>query len=101
MMARSATGTRADAADVDERGRPRVRTVISAGGGEGGRGGGGGGGGGRAQDQDADEFDYEEDFQDDEEGIAQIDDLADEDERKELEVRALSAGLSLPGVLSR
>ncbi|BGP29429.1 transcription factor IIF subunit tfg1 [Rhodotorula toruloides] len=85
MMARSATGTRADSSDIDERGRPRVRTVISAGG-EGGRGGGGARGG-RAQDQDADEFDYEEDFQDDEEGIAQIDDLADDDERKELEER--------------
>lgn len=37
-------------------------------------------------DQDDDEFDYEEDFQDDEEGIAKIDDMADEQEVKELEV---------------
>lgn len=34
-----------------------------------------------------DEFDYDEEFQDDEEGIARIDDLADEQETKELEVR--------------
>ena len=43
-----------------------------------GRGGG--------DEQGDDEFDYEEDFQDDEEGIATIDDLADEAETKELEV---------------
>lgn len=44
---------------------------------------------GREMEQDDDEFDYEEDFQDDEEGIAKIDDLADEEETKELEVRSL------------
>lgn len=43
--------------------------------------------GGRGQEQEDDEFDYEEDFQDDEEGIARIDDLADEVETKEIEVR--------------
>jgi transcription initiation factor TFIIF subunit alpha len=45
------------------------------------------GDGGRGQEQEHDEFDYEEDFQDDEEGIATIDDLADEEETKKLEVR--------------
>lgn len=45
------------------------------------------GAGGRGQEQEDDEFDYEEDFQDDEEGIAKIDDLADEEETKEIEVR--------------
>lgn len=39
------------------------------------------------QEQGDDEFDYDEEFQDDEEGIAKIDDLADEQETKELEVR--------------
>ncbi|SCZ92505.1 BZ3500_MvSof-1268-A1-R1_Chr5-2g07923 [Microbotryum saponariae] len=42
---------------------------------------------GRGQDQDDDEFDYDEEFQDDEEGVAKIDDLADEQETKELEER--------------
>lgn len=48
---------------------------------------------GAGDEQGDDEFDYEEDFQDDEEGIATIDDLADEAETKELEV-------SLPPVAS-
>ncbi|KAM0746973.1 hypothetical protein T439DRAFT_383608 [Meredithblackwellia eburnea MCA 4105] len=34
-----------------------------------------------------DEFEFEEDFQDDEEGVAKIDDMADEQETKELEER--------------
>lgn len=33
-----------------------------------------------------DEFEYEEDFQDDEEGIARVDDLVGEEEQKEIEV---------------
>lgn len=37
--------------------------------------------------QSEDEFDFEEDFQDDEEGIARVDDLADEEAVKELEGR--------------
>lgn len=40
------------------------------------------------QEMEDDEFDYEEDFQDDEEGVATVDDLADEQETKELEVSA-------------
>lgn len=40
------------------------------------------------QEMEDDEFDYEEDFQDDEEGVATIDDLADEQETKDLEVSA-------------
>ncbi|GAA5990655.1 hypothetical protein JCM10908_003173 [Rhodotorula pacifica] len=94
MLERSTVGTKPDPddGDVDDLGRPRIRTVISA------TSGGAGGGndnlrGGRGprkrggQDQDDDEFDYEEDFQDDEEGIAKIDDLADEEETRELEER--------------
>ncbi|SCV72546.1 BQ2448_4083 [Microbotryum intermedium] len=42
---------------------------------------------GRGQEQDDDEFDYDEEFQDDEEGVAKIDDLADEQETKELDER--------------
>jgi transcription initiation factor TFIIF subunit alpha len=81
MMAKSAVGTRVDNTEANERGRSKIKTVVSAGGaGKKKRGG---------QDQDDDEFDYEEDFQDDEEGIAKIDDLADEAEAKELEVRRL------------
>ncbi|GAA5910996.1 hypothetical protein JCM8208_003952 [Rhodotorula glutinis] len=83
MLANSAQGSRLDAADRAG-GRPQVRAVISSG----PRAGAGGSRGrGRAADQGDDEFDYEEDFQDDEEGIAKIDDLADEDETKELEER--------------
>jgi len=86
MIARSAAGIKVDGGDdEDVRGKPKIRTVISTNDGGGTRSGGrakGRGGG----DQDDDEFDYEEDFQDDEEGIAKIDDLADEDETKELEV---------------
>lgn len=84
MIARSAAGIKVDE-DDDVRGRPKIKSVISTNDGNGTRSGGrakGRGGG----DQDDDEFDYEEDFQDDEEGIAKIDDLADEDETKELEV---------------
>ncbi|GAA6010935.1 hypothetical protein JCM11491_004608 [Sporobolomyces phaffii] len=87
MIARSAVGIKVDDDDADDHGKPRLKAVISATTGTGGgaraaaRGRGGGG------DQDDDEFDYEEDFQDDEEGIAKIDDLADEDETKELEER--------------
>ncbi|CEQ39045.1 SPOSA6832_00531 [Sporobolomyces salmonicolor] len=85
MMAKSAAGIRVDGAD-DVRGRPRVRTVISTG--DGGNGAKGGKRRNRQeQEQGDDEFDYEEDFQDDEEGIAKIDDLADEEETKELEER--------------
>jgi len=92
MLANSAHGSRLDAAD-NAGGRPQVRTVISSGA---GAGAGGSRGRGRAADQGDDEFDYEEDFQDDEEGIAKIDDLADEEETKELEVRpSSSACLSL------
>lgn len=43
--------------------------------------------GNRGQAQGDDEFEYEEDFQDDEEGIARVDDLVGEDEQKEIEVR--------------
>ncbi|GAA5871135.1 hypothetical protein JCM16303_001702 [Sporobolomyces ruberrimus] len=85
MIARSAAGIKVDE-DDDVRGRPKIKSVISTNDGNGTRSGGrakGRGGG----DQDDDEFDYEEDFQDDEEGIAKIDDLADEDETKELEER--------------
>ncbi|GAA5867692.1 hypothetical protein JCM3774_003378 [Rhodotorula dairenensis] len=95
MLERSTVGTKPDpdGGDLDDLGRPRIRTVISS------TSGGAGGGGsdslrGRkgprrrgGQDQDDDEFDYEEDFQDDEEGIAKIDDLADEEETRELEER--------------
>ncbi|GAA5963755.1 hypothetical protein JCM3765_006840 [Sporobolomyces pararoseus] len=84
MIARSAAGIKIDE-DDDVRGKPKIKTVISTNDGgtrSGGRAKGRGGG-----DQDDDEFDYEEDFQDDEEGIAKIDDLADEDETKELEER--------------
>lgn len=101
MLERSTVGTKPDpddgGGDLDDLGRPRIRTVISSTSGGGGGAGGGGGGGGRGgprrrggQDQDDDEFDYEEDFQDDEEGIAKIDDLADEEETRELEVRRSS-----------
>lgn len=62
----------------DVAGAPKMKSVI----------GGGGRRSGDGQEQDFDEFDYEEDFQDDEEGIAKIDDLADEEETKELEVRS-------------
>ncbi|GAA5901873.1 uncharacterized protein JCM6883_000423 [Sporobolomyces salmoneus] len=85
MMARSAAGIKIDE-DEDVRGKAKMKTVISTNDGTGTRSGGrpkGRGGG----DQDDDEFDYEEDFQDDEEGIAKIDDLADEEETKELEER--------------
>lgn len=88
MMARSAAGIKIDE-DEDVRGKAKMKTVISTNDGTGTRSGGrpkGRGGG----DQDDDEFDYEEDFQDDEEGIAKIDDLADEEETKELEVSLLS-----------
>lgn len=96
MLDRSAVGTKPDPddGDLDDLGRPRIRTVISS------TSGGAGGGSSRGrrgprkragQDQDDDEFDYEEDFQDDEEGIAKIDDLADEDETRELEVRHASS----------
>ncbi|GAA5925070.1 transcription factor IIF subunit TFG1 [Sporobolomyces koalae] len=84
MIARSAAGIKIDE-DDDTKGRPRIKSVISTNDGgtrSGGRAKGRGGG-----DQDDDEFDYEEDFQDDEEGIAKIDDLADEDETKQLEER--------------
>ncbi|BGP19045.1 transcription factor IIF subunit tfg1 [Rhodosporidiobolus nylandii] len=77
MMANSALGSRLE--PEEERGRSKIKTVVSAGGGGKKKRGG--------QDQDDDEFDYEEDFQDDEEGIAKIDDLADEEEAKELEER--------------
>lgn len=94
MLERSTVGTKADpdADDLDAFGRPRIRTVISST--SGGQGGGDDHFRGRkgpkkrgGQDMDDDEFDYEEDFQDDEEGIAKIDDLADEEETRELEVR--------------
>lgn len=66
-------------------GAGKLRTVNRSSGGNddelSGRRGKGGG------EQGDDEFDYEEDFQDDEEGIAKIDDMADEEETKELEVR--------------
>ncbi|KAG0665390.1 hypothetical protein C6P46_006837 [Rhodotorula mucilaginosa] len=99
MLERSTVGTKPDpddgGGDLDDFDRPRIRTVISStSGGGGGAAGGSGGVGGRGgpkrrggQDQDDDEFDYEEDFQDDEEGIAKIDDLADEEETRELEER--------------
>ncbi|GAA6012571.1 hypothetical protein JCM10207_009044 [Rhodosporidiobolus poonsookiae] len=81
MLANSQAGVRVDGADsTDERGGGKIKTVVKAGGAKGGRRGGGGEGS-------DDEFDYEEDFQDDEEGIAKIDDLADEAEAKELEDR--------------
>ncbi|GAA5828952.1 hypothetical protein JCM11251_004077 [Rhodosporidiobolus azoricus] len=79
MVANAAAGTRADPDDSagdDSRGRSKIKTVVSAG----KRNAAG-------QHQDEDEFDYEEDFADDEEGIAKIDDLADEEEAKELEER--------------
>lgn len=85
MTARAAMGIKTEGQSDDLRsGRPKIKFVISTS--DGTRSGGrrkvrGGG------DQDDDEFDYEEDFQDDEEGIAKIDDLADEDETKELEER--------------
>ncbi|GAA5857331.1 hypothetical protein JCM8547_002223 [Rhodosporidiobolus lusitaniae] len=81
MMANSAAGVRVDGADDGGDGRSRIRTVVKAGEALGGRQRRGG------QEQDDDEFDYEEDFQDDEEGIAKIDDLADEEETKQLEER--------------
>ncbi|GAA5884993.1 hypothetical protein JCM6882_007185 [Rhodosporidiobolus microsporus] len=79
MVANAAAGTRADGDDSagDEGGRSKIKTVVAA----------GGKGNAAGQHQDDDEFDYEEDFQDDEEGIAKIDDLADEEEAKELEER--------------
>lgn len=40
-----------------------------------------------SQEQSDDEFEFEEEFADDEEGIAKIDDMADEEETKELEER--------------
>ncbi|GAA6047711.1 hypothetical protein JCM3770_001738 [Rhodotorula araucariae] len=80
MLANSAAGTRAPGVGTDATaGRPQVRAVITS--------GVAGGRGRRGADQGDDEFDYEEDFQDDEEGIAKIDDLADEQETKELEER--------------
>lgn len=42
-----------------------------------------------------DEFEYDEDFQDDEEGVAKVNDMADEDETKELEVRPFTLFPSL------
>lgn len=45
----------------------------------------------REVDQEEGEFDYDEEFADDEEGIAVVDDLADEQEAKELEVRTSSS----------
>jgi transcription initiation factor TFIIF subunit alpha len=78
------------AADSKIVGRPKLRSVIKS------EGGGNGddelrGRSSRrteeTEDQGDDEFDYEEDFQDDEEGIAKIDDLADEEETKALEDR--------------
>jgi len=89
----------AAAPETARRAGNRMRLVNKgAGGGNGddelrGRRGRGGG-----DEQGDDEFDYEEDFQDDEEGIATIDDLADEAETKELEV---SSPLARPGGLLR
>ncbi|GAA6035047.1 hypothetical protein JCM8097_002160 [Rhodosporidiobolus ruineniae] len=84
MLNNSAVGTRVDASDgpPTANGGKRIKTVVSAGGSGGKKRRGGAG-----ADQEHDEFDYEEDFQDDEEGIAKIDDLADEEETKELEER--------------
>ncbi|GJN88021.1 hypothetical protein Rhopal_000977-T1 [Rhodotorula paludigena] len=79
MMANSAQGVRVDPDDAPGRGGPGAPRAA-AGGGARGRARGG-------DDRDDDEFDFEEDFQDDEEGIAKIDDLADEEEAKELEER--------------
>ncbi|BGP37362.1 transcription factor IIF subunit tfg1 [Rhodotorula kratochvilovae] len=80
MLANSAAGTRApDSGGAAPGGGRPLRAVITS--------GAGGGRGRRGADQGDDEFDYEEDFQDDEEGIAKIDDLADEQETKELEER--------------
>jgi transcription initiation factor TFIIF subunit alpha len=76
-------------------GRPKMRTVVTA-----SRQGddddelrGRSKGKSRDKDQEMedDEFEYEEDFQDDEEGVATIDDLADEQETKELEVSLVEA----------
>lgn len=71
-------------------GKPKFRSVIKGSSGGNGddelRGRKSRGDGGRGQEQEDDEFDYEEDFQDDEEGIAKIDDLADEQETREVEV---------------
>ncbi|KAM0792768.1 hypothetical protein ACM66B_002541 [Microbotryomycetes sp. NB124-2] len=66
----------------DRASQSRMTTVVKGGG-----AGAKNGKGGRDQEQDDDEFDFEEDFQDDEEGVAKIDDLADEEETKELEER--------------
>lgn len=88
LLANSDRTVKQAAADRRRAG-PQMRSVIKgSGGGDGddemrGRKGRGGGG----DEQGDDEFDYEEDFQDDEEGTAMIDDLADEEETKELEVR--------------
>lgn len=82
----------ARAAPVKGPGRPMI-SVIKGSAGENGddqMSGKKGKTGGREMEQDDDEFDYEEDFQDDEEGIAKIDDLADEEETKELEVGLVS-----------
>ncbi|KAK4046410.1 transcription factor IIF subunit tfg1 [Microbotryomycetes sp. JL201] len=62
--------------------QPKMTTVVKS-----GAAGAKTGKGGRDQEQEDDEFDYEEDFQDDEEGVAKIDDLADEEDTKELEER--------------
>ncbi|KAK4056226.1 transcription factor IIF subunit tfg1 [Microbotryomycetes sp. JL221] len=69
----------------DRAARTKMTTVVKGGGAESGRGRKGRSG--QDQEQEDDEFDFEEDFQDDEEGVAKIDDLADEEETKELEER--------------
>lgn len=50
--------------------------------------------GGRNHTQGDDEFEYEADFQDDEEGIAKLDDLVDQDEQKDIEVRSVYLHIS-------
>lgn len=74
-------------------GGPTLRSVLNKSEGKGGK---------RAGDaeQDDDEFDYNEEFQDDEEGIAKIDDMADEEETKVLEVRFVCLVLCCVGSLS-
>lgn len=71
--------------------RPKMKTVVKGGGAQDMDGVRRKNRHGEGQEQDDDEFDYEEDFQDDEEGVAKIDDLADEEEAKELEVGTVSA----------
>lgn len=83
MMANSSLGT--GTSREGNAGPSKIRAVMKAGEQVGGKSKKGRFGHG--QEGDDDEFDYEEDFQDDEEGIAKIDDLADEEETKELEVR--------------